>query len=546
MYMKNKGLRLFCAVLVSFVLMSGCGKSQEVADTSGDGTKTETKNEAGSDAEAVAGDETEAGTEVGTESETTKNETTTEQETESKEVNTESNTSNIDSQGSELEIVQNIIKSIITNNMNELEKAKAIHDYMVMNIDYDYENYRKNTIPDTSRTVVGTLTTKYAVCQGYALTFQALCEAAGLEVVYVSGTATNIWGITEGHAWNQIKINNKWYNVDVTWDDPLKSSGDSFDNHSNCRYDYFLISDEILYKDHVADNAKYTCSESLYMDVIKMGCPWNGYTYVTSMDEIYEAVVKGVNNNASEFVFLMDEDLISVNELQNFIDDTIEKCNVYKDYIKHGSSYKETNAFGLIKRTFTYELNNGVYTKVQALTTLDRTKEEIRKASNSLSGSTEKITHDIYLSKELANTTNLRENLISWAERELGIYLIWSTTDYASDTISRFVVTQYKMNYATSYEQAEAYIKELAEVGKKEFTYMRTSIYIKLDYSNIPLEKPDTYSQYAQYTYAESLNDFINEMVEKHGVTGQYEQEMTNSDAKVAVFRFDKAGTVNP
>ena len=527
--MKNKWLSLFCLVLVSFVLMSGCGKSQKSEDTSVAEKEINTVEDAVTKGEQV----TEANT-----SNKTGNETSTQ-------APVYTNISNNGGTDSELEIVQNIIKKIITNGMSDLEKAKAIHDYMVMNIDYDYINYYKNTIPETSRTVEGTLTTKYAVCQGYAWTFKALCDAAGIECEIVTGTATNSQGKTDEHAWNQVKINNKWYNVDVTWDDPLKGSSISFDDHSNCRYDYFLISDEIIYTNHVAENAKHTCTESLYMDVIKMGCPW-GCIYVTSLDEIRAAVENGVNNNLSKFVFLMDENLISENEFRKLVKESIEKCNVQYDFKKGSASYQETNAFGLMKRIFTYELNNGIYTKVSPLTTVDQIKSEVQKESGSLSGITDKISHDVYITKELASTASLRESLMSWAEKELGVYLSWSTTDYASDTISRFVVTQYKMNYVTSYEQVETYIKELAEVGEKEFTYIRTSIYIKLDYSNIPLEKPDTYSQNAQYTYAESLNDFINEMAEKYGVTGQYEHEMTNYDEKIVVFRFDKAGTINP
>ena len=47
------------------------------------------------------------------------------------------------------------------------------------------------------------------------MAFWQMADACGLEVVYVRGFA---WG--DEHAWNKIKLDGKWYNVDVTGEDP--------------------------------------------------------------------------------------------------------------------------------------------------------------------------------------------------------------------------------------------------------------------------------------------------------------------------------------
>lgn len=39
--------------------------------------------------------------------------------------------------------------------------------------------------------------------------------------IIVIGKATNTKGQTENHAWNYVQINEKWYAVDCTWDDPV-------------------------------------------------------------------------------------------------------------------------------------------------------------------------------------------------------------------------------------------------------------------------------------------------------------------------------------
>lgn len=61
-----------------------------------------------------------------------------------------------------------------------------------------------------------------AVCEGYALAFEHLMHQAGIPCSYVSGDARHE-GLNEtddrGHAWNVVKIDNRWYEVDTTWDD---------------------------------------------------------------------------------------------------------------------------------------------------------------------------------------------------------------------------------------------------------------------------------------------------------------------------------------
>ena len=51
----------------------------------------------------------------------------------------------------------------------------------------------------------------------------------------MQGTATNSSGQTENHAWNCIKINDVWYEVDPTWDDPIIIGGNGRTNR-RCRH----------------------------------------------------------------------------------------------------------------------------------------------------------------------------------------------------------------------------------------------------------------------------------------------------------------------
>jgi len=144
---------------------------------------------------------------------------------------------------------QAIVNQIIRPGMSDFEKAITIHDWLLFNIDYDFSF----TVYD----VENTLSKHVAVCQGYALTFETMAELAGLEAVFIGGTADNGSGY-QSHAWNRVKINGTWYNVDVTWDDPA-SVGKNPSDHSQNGYDYFLISDAELNKNHKASEIPSEC-----------------------------------------------------------------------------------------------------------------------------------------------------------------------------------------------------------------------------------------------------------------------------------------------
>lgn len=83
----------------------------------------------------------------------------------------------------------------------------------------------------------GTFTKQPVVCEGYARAFKMLCDAANIPCALISGDGGG------PHMWNAVKMDDeKWYAVDVTWDDSgdpstpkdtyfLKPSKD-FSNHT--------------------------------------------------------------------------------------------------------------------------------------------------------------------------------------------------------------------------------------------------------------------------------------------------------------------------
>ncbi len=120
--------------------------------------------------------------------------------------------------------------AVVKPEMSDLEKAVVLHDYLAVNCEYDKENLDKGKVPDVSYTAYGTLVNRISVCEGYALAYKYLLNQAGIECLMVKSEAMN-------HAWNLIQLNGKYYQVDVTWDDP------TWDLIGRARHKYMFRSD---------------------------------------------------------------------------------------------------------------------------------------------------------------------------------------------------------------------------------------------------------------------------------------------------------------
>lgn len=203
-----------------------------------------------------------------------------------------------------------LIDDIIIPSMSEYEKVKAIHDYLVIHVNYDYENLAADTLPPDAFTAKGALMDHLAVCEGYAKAFSFLCSRTGLEETLIYGTATDENG-EQYHAWNQVKVDGVWYNIDVTWDDPLMN-GEAVTDGSNIIYDYFLVPDSVLEQNHVpnrSDNIQ-SCTSSLYLEENRRLSilPYleDPYCFTSSDTESQEAVTQYLADQVYKFQIVAD------------------------------------------------------------------------------------------------------------------------------------------------------------------------------------------------------------------------------------------------
>lgn len=138
--------------------------------------------------------------------------------------------------------IDNFIKDNITDNQSMNDKIKLFHDYIINNTKFDtsIENSTDKSDSDSYK-AYGLLKNNLAICGGYSDTMAIYLNKLGVQNYRISTTE---------HVWNLVNIDNKWYHLDATWDDPVTS-----DNSDMLMYDYFLIdTNTLLEKDITQHN----------------------------------------------------------------------------------------------------------------------------------------------------------------------------------------------------------------------------------------------------------------------------------------------------
>ena len=201
------------------------------------------------------------------------------------------------------ERVNSLLASWDTSSMSDMQKVKLVHDYIVTNVEYDY-SYSKYS-------AYNALIEGSSVCQGYALLTYRMLRGLGLQTRIISGL-----GNSDRHAWNIVKIGNKYYNIDCTWD----SNWSEYDTEAGeWKIDYhcYLLSDED-FVNHKRDSQflteEFTEKHPMYMqsyyDDNEVNAGAGAYNFTTtsgsaltdSYDGITILVMGGITINGTETV----------------------------------------------------------------------------------------------------------------------------------------------------------------------------------------------------------------------------------------------------
>ncbi len=205
------------------------------------------------------------------------------------------------------QIVRQIMVTYVNEDMTEFEKEVALHDYLVENCEYS----RDTSQPPGSDIyrAYGALVNGDAVCNGYAEALQLLFACAGIESQFVVGTADGV-----EHAWNLVCLDDVWYHLDATWNDPVPDQKDVV------IHTYFNVKDDIIAETHTwnqenypeafgMDYNYYVYNNLYFRDFNEYKV--NAYRYmVEEKRNCFEAVMRSYEENENDMQFVFrDNDL---------------------------------------------------------------------------------------------------------------------------------------------------------------------------------------------------------------------------------------------
>ncbi|MGX7686598.1 transglutaminase domain-containing protein [Flectobacillus roseus] len=164
---------------------------------------------------------------------------------------------------------------------NDSLKVVAIFEWITGSIHYDLETFQQR-LPTldlgNSQSSSVVLSSRKAICGGYSNLFYDLCKYSGVKAQVIEGlgkirNSSNPADSTfriESHAWNAVKLNEKWYLLDLTW-----SSGAMINNSYQQRrnWEFFMTPPAVFLLTHFPSDPMWQLQKRVisYQEFIKGG-----------------------------------------------------------------------------------------------------------------------------------------------------------------------------------------------------------------------------------------------------------------------------------
>ena len=147
----------------------------------------------------------------------------------------------------EIDYINNYIEDFVNKNINlsmtDYDKIKVFHDHIVDITTYD----EKKTFD--SYTAYNLLTTHISICGGYSDIMSIYLNYLGIKNYKIASS---------NHIWNLVELNNTWYHLDTTWNDPIASDGKQYLIHN-----FFMISTKELFE---LDKVEHNYDDNVYLE----------------------------------------------------------------------------------------------------------------------------------------------------------------------------------------------------------------------------------------------------------------------------------------
>jgi len=262
-----------------------------------------------------------------------------------------------------------LAEQILKDFTEKKDRIRALYTWLCLNIRYDMASlkngqteigfsytskadFNRKMKAINSSIVNKTLKTKKAVCEGYAQTFKQVSERLGIQCKiiggYSKGDVSDINNIAEqeNHAWNAVKIDNKWYLVDTTW-------GAGYDNGNRwiAEFDdfYFFTDPKEFSLTHYPSEKEWLLTEnsltkrqfyskpiykkSFFTNNLKLISPKSGVIRASANNDITFLIKKLPKNIALYYAFKGDKYSTKIET-----DCNIRQCNFIIPYTKNRDS----------------------------------------------------------------------------------------------------------------------------------------------------------------------------------------------------------------
>lgn len=206
-------------------------------------------------------------------------------------------------------------------NMTVKEKLLYFHDAVVGMVEYTESE------TDRGRNIYDVFVKGKALCVGYSLAFEYLCDKAGIPCITV---------YSKDHIWNMVQVDDEWYYVDCTWDELVTEQ-------PNCVMHMLLLVSEDYFNKYYMSHGDYEAAyeadsdrfeDELWRSVICRMDYYKGIWYFVADGGFY---CYDVNTGAIDLPYEFHEVWLDPKNTEMTV--SFGKTNIWDGYILFSSKY---------------------------------------------------------------------------------------------------------------------------------------------------------------------------------------------------------------
>ena len=146
--------------------------------------------------------------------------------------------------------VSRLTDELIVEGDSDINNIRRVHDYIINHSRYDSNRSDYGIVTYHSDIAVGPLLEGYGICGGYTDAMELFLEEMGIKSYKIS---------SEEHIWNALYLDGSWYHLDLTWDDPVTTSGEDLLEDK-----FFLIDTKTL---HAIEQTEHQFDTTIYQEL---------------------------------------------------------------------------------------------------------------------------------------------------------------------------------------------------------------------------------------------------------------------------------------